>query len=267
VTEDAPQAPASALPDALAHLDEIVDAGPMALFLDYDGTLSPIVPRPEDALLPEMARRPLARLAEHVPVGVLSGRDLEDVRSRVGIPGLWYAGSHGYDITGPHGEHSVLPEESQLMTELGAARRRAEALLDDYPGARLEPKRFSFAVHHRQLAQAHGDALVAAMGRLVADHPRLRSIVGKKVVEVQPDVAWHKGKALRWLMEIAGLTGRAVPVYVGDDTTDEDAFREIRGDGIGIVVADEPRRTAARYRLDAPDQVARLLEALVQRLG
>src|SRR5437660_11510264 len=103
------------IPSALEHVQEIAGSGDrLAVFLDYDGTLTPIVSHPEDAWLSDSMRQALRSLAERVPVAILSGRDLDDVRGRVLVDGIVYAGSHGSDIAGAGG----------LRRELGAASLR-----------------------------------------------------------------------------------------------------------------------------------------------
>jgi alpha,alpha-trehalase len=257
------------LPSALDRIGEIAGGPParLAVFLDYDGTLTPIVDRPEDARLGEPARMAVARLARSCPVAIVSGRDLADVRGLVGLDGLYYAGSHGFDIAGPDGPHAPPAGAAGARPALDAAEGRLREALAAIPGARLERKRFSIAVHYRLVA----DARVADVERAVAGahraQPGLRRRGGKKVFELQPDVDWHKGAAVRWLLRELGLTGPGVrPVYVGDDETDEDAFRAIEPPGAGVVVLDAPRETAATYRLRSPDEVRQLLEGLASAL-
>ncbi|HYT78585.1 MAG TPA: trehalose-phosphatase [Actinomycetota bacterium] len=235
-----------------------------ALFLDYDGTLTPIVDDPARALLPEEARHALRRLAATCPVAVISGRDLDDVRALVGLPNLWYAGSHGFDIAGPGGErHQRNPE---LVPVLDAAEIELRAAVTSIDGAWVERKRFAVAVHYRQVEAARiGDVEEAVKGVAQA-HPELRMTGGKKVFELRPAVPWDKGKALEFLLEVLGLTTEDVlPVYIGDDATDEDAFRVARHRGLAIVVRgeDDSRATAAQYALSDPDQVRMFLEEVV----
>lgn len=280
-------------PSALERWPEIAGrlAGRrLALFLDYDGTLSPIVQRPELALLPEAARAVLRRLAARMPVAILSGRLREDVAALVGLPRLIYAGSHGFDIAGPPpasggaaaGESPMAPAAPPpLRHEIGqdvparmvrvAARLRRE--LAGIDGVLVEDKRFAVAVHYRLVDARDLSRVEAAVDRAVADPAdledgggRLRKTGGKKVWELRPDVDWDKGRALVWLLGRLGLDRPdAVPIFLGDDVTDEDAFSAAasRG-GIGILVAEEPRATAAAYRLRDPAEALEWLARLAE---
>ena len=248
-------------PSALEHWDEIerrLASRRPALFLDYDGTLSPSAPRPELATLPEATREVLRRLAARFPVAVLSGRSREDVATLVGLDGLTYAGSHGFDIAGPDTQHEVgdgIPESIDRAAE----RLREE--LAGIEGVLVEPKRFSLAVHYRLAREANLPRIESAVDAVLADHPDLRKALGKKVFELRPRIDWDKGKALLWLLDTQHL-GPVLPLYLGDDITDEDAFRAIENRGIGILVAEEPRPTVAAYALQSPDEVREWLARL-----
>ena len=232
----------------------------LAFFLDYDGTLTPIVERPEDAVLDPKTREALQRLAQRHPVAIVSGRDLEDVRARVGIEGLHYAGCHGFEIAGPRGNR--LPGAAAAAApQLAAAADQVAHDIRGLPGVQLERKRFTLAVHYRRARDADVPAVRDAVARAQARHPALRVTSGKKVFELQPDVDWDKGRAVFWLIETLKLQ-EAMPVYIGDDVTDEDAFRALAGRGVGIAVQEVPRATAARYVLRDPAAVRGLLAAL-----
>ncbi|MDH5210670.1 MAG: trehalose-phosphatase [Betaproteobacteria bacterium] len=233
---------------------------PLAVFLDYDGTLTPIVERPEDAVLDEATRGVLRRLAGRHAVAVVSGRDLQDVRARVGIEGLTYAGCHGFEIAGPRGNR-VHGAAAAAAPQLAAAADQVARDTHDLPGVQLERKRFTLAVHYRRARESDVHAVRAAVARAQARHPALRVTSGKKVFELQPDVDWDKGRAVLWLIETLELQD-ALPVYIGDDVTDEDAFRALGDRGIGIVVLDAPRDSAARYVLPDTAAVRDLLAAL-----
>jgi trehalose-phosphatase len=254
------------LPDALSRSEEIrrrLDGLTLAVFLDYDGTLTPIVERPEDALLPETVRSAVERLASRCHVAVISGRDLDDVRRMVGIDGIFYAGSHGFDVAGPGGfaeQHAV-----EFVPELDRAEVELRSLLSTTPNVRLERKRFAIAVHVRQVDDRRVPEVEAAVDRIALAHGRLRKSVGKKVFEIRPRVKWDKGRALLRLMRVLGLDRKdVVPVYVGDDVTDEDAFAAVRDRGIGVVVRgeDDDRATSAHYSLARPEEIGTFLEEL-----
>ena len=232
----------------------------LALFLDYDGTLSPIVERPEDAVLDPKTREVLQRLARRYPVAIVSGRDLEDVRARVGIEGLSYAGCHGFEIAGPRGNR-VHGAAAAAAPQLAAAADQVARDTHDLPGVQLERKRFTLAVHYRRARESDVRAVHGAVERAQARHPALRVTSGKKVFELQPDVDWDKGRAVLWLIETLALQD-ALPVYIGDDVTDEDAFRALAHRGVGIAVQEAPQPTAAQYTLRDPDEVRALLAGL-----
>ena len=261
-------------PSPLEHWDRFareLAGGKVWIFLDFDGTLAPIVERPEDATIPEATRRAVERLAEAAPVAVISGRGLDDVMARVGLPGLHYAGSHGFEIRspspeGPGAEHNFGEEFVPLIEE---TTRRLKESLAEIPGAQVEPKRYTVAVHDRRVAEAHRPRVKEVVDREVARQPPLTRHGGKRVVEIRPEIDWHKGRAVRWLLErLEADPAETLPLYVGDDVTDEDAFEALEElGGVGVAVLDEPRPTRASWAVRDPTQVRRLLERLADHLS
>lgn len=259
------------IPSALDHVQEIADARncALAVFLDYDGTLSPIVSRPEQAVLSDSMRAVLRALVTKLPVAILTGRDLEDVRQRVGVDAIVYAGSHGFDIAGPHGLRRQMATE--FLPKLDMAEKELHDALDGIPGALVERKRFSIAAHYRNVNENDVPAFTKAVEAVAARHPELRRIDGKKVYELLPNVGWDKGKAVLWLLQTPDLASRSAgirPIYIGDDSTDEDAFRvlELELRGAGIIVTEHPRQSAARYMLKDSSEVERFLRCLIARI-
>jgi alpha,alpha-trehalase len=254
------------LPSALADLADIrarLDGQRPALFLDYDGTLTPIVARPEDACLGGAMRETLAALAARGPVVIVTGRGLEVIREMVGIEGITYAADHGFELEAEDGSaaHAAAVEGfDAVAVDVAATLRRR---LRGVNGAIIEHKRFSVAVHYRLVAEAAVERVKAAVREVLAGEPRLRLLTGKKVLELEPDVAWDKGAAVEWVMRRLGVAPEQA-VYVGDDVTDEAAFRLLRGVGTTVAVQEVPRPTAAGYRLADVDEVLAFLQRLAE---
>lgn len=271
----------SEIPDALESYREVTDVLPgdrPAVCLDFDGTLSEIVPDPDSARLVDGAAEALARLAERCPVAILSGRDLADIRDRVAVPGLWYAGSHGFESIAPDGSYRQNDDAAAAVPVLERAAADLRETLAHIKGTRVEHKRFAVAVHYRDVA-ADNVGEVAASTHRVGRREHLRVTNGRKVVELRPDVDWNKGTTLEWIREqIARSAGPAtsnevsqkvLPIYIGDDLTDEDGFDAVKADGIGILVRhteDGDRRSAARFTLENPDRVREFLDRVADDL-
>lgn len=252
------------LPSALdrAEIDAHLGGRSAALFLDYDGVLADIAPEPAAAVLPPERRRVLAALAERLPVVVVSGRDLADVSAMVGLDGLPVVGSHGFDVRLPGGQLPGHGAEAFLPL-LDAAEHQLADGLSGIPGAWVERKRFSVAVHYRKVVAEDVDRVDAVVADIASVAPRLRRTGGKKVHELRPDLDWDKGRAVLWLLSVLDLDRPdVVPVYLGDDETDEDAFAALDGRGWGIVVGEPAHLTAATARLRDPDEVTRFLALL-----
>jgi trehalose 6-phosphate phosphatase len=261
----------SELPDGLQALDLTPERQP-AVFFDFDGTLSEIVNDPDSARLADGAADALTSLSAQCPVAILSGRDLADVRQRIGLPGLWYAGSHGFELTGPDGQHHQNTDAAASIPVLAEAAATLADQLGDIPGVAVEHKRFGVAVHYRNAARDRVGEVAAAV-RSAGQRTALRVTTGREVIELRPDVDWDKGKTLRWVLDyIRDNEGSSslLPIYLGDDITDEDAFDAVADDGIAILVRhsdDGDRATAARYALDDPDRVRDFTERLARRLA
>lgn len=258
------------LPSALESFDEIISrAGRrrLVLFLDYDGTLTPIVAHPEDAVLSREMERTLDEVSREYTLAVVSGRDRADVAQRVGLEHLIYAGSHGFDISGPEGLRREHPQARQLLPRLDEAEALLKEALDDISGSQVDRKRFAIAVHYRNVDPDEVAQVEAIVDEALGQFSEFKKSGGKKVFELKPDVDWHKGRALMWLMEALGLSlDEAMPIYIGDDVTDEDAFAAIADCGVGIVVGPDDMQTLARFRLESPDEVKTWL-ARVARSG
>jgi trehalose 6-phosphate phosphatase len=242
------------------------------VFLDYDGTLTPIVDRPEDALICESMRDALRRLAERCPVCVVSGRDRRVVQELMGVDDLIVAGSHGFDIWSP--DEGTIQHEAGEGTEglIDEVEARLREEIEPIEGSLVEPKSVSLAVHYRLVSEEERPKVKEIVDALLAEHPdELKVIPGKMVYEIQPKIDWDKGKAVLYLLEALELDrDDVVPVYLGDDITNEHAFEALAGRGIGIFVgrAEDPevggRSTSAGYVLDTVEEVERFLDTLAR---
>jgi trehalose 6-phosphate phosphatase len=257
------------LPPALACWPELtarMRGRQLVVFLDYDGTLAPIVENPDRAFLPAATREVVRALAARCPVAVVSGRGRDKVTELVALDELYYAGSHGFDISGPRAEIRWQPDAG-LLDHMARASARLREVLADIAGVRIEEKGFSTAVHYRQVAPVHVPQIERRVEQVLAGEPDLQKTHGKKVLELRPRIDWHKGRAVLWLLQALGLDGDDVlPIYVGDDVTDEDAFEALHGRGLGILVTERPRPTAAEYAVRDCDEVRELLARLVAYL-
>jgi alpha,alpha-trehalase len=250
--------------DGLEWLAERLTDSELVVFLDYDGTLTPIVSQPEDALLSEQMRQVLDDLSRMCTVAIVSGRDLDDVFPMVDLPGLIFAGSHGFDIRGPNDLSLEYEGGVEHLPDLERAEGQLRDRIEAISGARVERKRFAIANHYRNVAEGDVPALRKAVEEVAAGNGRLRLSGGKKVLELRPDIEWDKGRAVLWLLNALDLErDKVVPIYIGDDVTDEDAFRAVRDSGVGIVVGEPPYPTMARFSLKDTSEVQSFIGELI----
>ena len=261
------------LPHALEDGDRLAQdlAGrPPAVFLDYDGTLTPIVNRPEDAVISESMREAVRGLAARCPVCVVSGRDRPVVQKLMGVDDLIVAGSHGFDIWSPAGGEIRREEGEDFRELLEGVEARLREELGPIEGALIEPKKSSVAAHYRLVPEGERSRVDQVVEEILANHPdELKVTPGKMVYEIQPNIDWDKGKAVLYLLGALDLD-YVVPLYLGDDITDEHAFEALSGRGIGVFVgrADDPetagRTTSADYALHTFEEVERFLGTLAR---
>jgi trehalose-phosphatase len=262
-----PTEPPAPIPRGL--LTATLARGPLLLCLDFDGTLSEIVPHPADA-------RPLSGVGEvlsalvrdpaRIRVAIISGREIAEVRRMLGVErGIWFAGTHGLEIVGADGVSRLATGVEAAQADLAAARAWLARNIATSDGFVIEDKRVAIAVHYRMVDPTLARERCAALQDFVeAKTPALRVLRGKMIDELLPRGIGGKGSAIRALLQEAAYP-KYVPVYFGDDTTDEDAFQQIRDDGIGVLVG-SARPSWARYRVDSPSEVRRVLAELAQEL-
>jgi trehalose 6-phosphate phosphatase len=239
------------------------------LFLDYDGTLAPIVEGPAAAQMGPAMQYVLIALAQHprYRVGIVSGRALADLRTRVEGRGLYLAGNHGLEIEGP-GISYEHPEVWRLRPELDALAQAMKGDLEAIPGAWVEDKGLTLSVHFRRVPAASVPEVKARLNKRAIpgiDARRLALRTGKAVLEIRPRVQWTKAEAVRWILEQVRIERPAasrLALYLGDDDTDEDAFRVVTSAGVGIVVGNDRHGSAANYYVESTEEVEQLLTVL-----
>ncbi|XP_021909458.1 trehalose-phosphate phosphatase A [Carica papaya] len=276
-------------PSAIRSFEQIANYAKgkrIALFLDYDGTLSPIVDNPDCAFMSSAMRAAVKNVAKYFPTAIISGRSRDKVYEFVGLTELYYAGSHGMDIMGPvresaSGDHpNCLRSTDKKGKEVNLFQPASEFLpmidevfhslvesTKDIKGAKVENNKFCVSVHYRNVEEKSWATVAHCVHDVIKDYSRLRLTHGRKVLEVRPVIDWDKGKAVTFLLESIGLSNcdDVLPIYVGDDRTDEDAFKVLRENnrGYGILVSSVPKESNAFYSLRDPSEVMEFLKALV----
>ncbi|KAJ4967301.1 hypothetical protein NE237_019150 [Protea cynaroides] len=266
-------------PSALNMFEQITNASKgkqMVMFLDYDGTLSPIVDDPDRAFMSDAMRAAVRDVARYFPTAIVSGRCRDNVYNFVKLAELYYAGSHGMDIKGPakcekynkDNQAVLFQPASEFLPMIEEVYKILVEKTKSIPGARVENHKFCASVHYRCVEEQRWSALAELVGSVLKDYPKLRLTQGRKVLEIRPTIKWDKGKALEFLLESLGFANckNVLPVYIGDDRTDEDAFKVLRdrGQGFGILVSKLPKDTNASYSLQEPSEVKDFLLRLVE---
>ncbi|KAJ6990891.1 trehalose-phosphate phosphatase J [Populus alba x Populus x berolinensis] len=258
-------------PSALEMFEQIIDASKgkqIVMFLDYDGTLSPIVDDPDKAFMSKQMRATVRKLARFFPTAIVSGRCRDKVYNFVRLAELYYAGSHGMDIKGPAkgskykkgGDGVVFQAASEFLPMIDEVYEELVEKTKTTPGAKVENNKFCLSVHYRCVDEKKWSGLAQVVKSVLKEYPKLRLTQGRKVLEIRPTIKWDKGKALEFLLESLGFANctDVFPVYIGDDRTDEDAFKVLRerGQGFGILVSKIPKDTSASYSLQEPTQAS-----------
>ncbi|MFC1970356.1 trehalose-phosphatase [Chloroflexota bacterium] len=251
---------------------EIMAASHLLLLSDYDGTLTPIVGRPVDAILSPQVRAQLITLAQKptVSAGVISGRSLSELKSMVAIAGIYYAGNHGLEIEGP-GLSFVSAAAEAAQATIKTLAWQLVGVLGSTPGVIIEDKGLSLSVHYRLVKPGEEKMVVETFNRVISplvNAGRVRITSGKRVLEVRPPIDWHKGKAVEAITrELKALLKleQVLVIYMGDDTTDEDAFKAVhRPEGWSIFVGEKNAPSSAGYFLNSTTEVGEFLSRLIE---
>ncbi|OMO94908.1 Trehalose-phosphatase [Corchorus capsularis] len=275
-------------PSALTSFEQITNYAKgkrIALFLDYDGTLSPIVDNPECAFMSNDMRAVVEKVSKYFPTAIISGRSRDKVYEFVGLTDLYYAGSHGMDIMGPVRQFSddhpncirstdkqgkevnLFQPASEFLPMIDEVYKSLVNSTKEIKGATVENNKFCVSVHYRNVDEKNWTTVAQCVDDVIKNYPRLRLTHGRKVLEVRPVINWDKGKAVTFLLESLGLSNcdDVLPIYVGDDRTDEDAFKVLRegNRGYGILVSSMPKESNAFFSLRDPQEVMEFLKSLV----
>ncbi|XP_019200454.1 PREDICTED: probable trehalose-phosphate phosphatase 2 [Ipomoea nil] len=259
----------------------------IVVFLDYDGTLSPIVNDPDKAFMSDLMRSTLSEVATHFPTAIISGRSREKVYRFVKLDEVYYAGSHGMDIMGPAKQlesddrkyqtktldnkgnvftlfqpaQDFLPQIKKMLSEL-------KEKTSDVDGVLVEDNMFCISVHHRNVLKEDHGLVKKKVEAVLSNYPKFHLTKGLEVLEIRPTIKFNKGDALLYLLETLGFANskNVLPFYIGDDNTDEDAFKVLksRKQGCPIIVSCVPKESLASYSLRNPSEVQSFLMLLAR---
>ncbi|XP_015160392.1 probable trehalose-phosphate phosphatase J isoform X2 [Solanum tuberosum] len=224
-----------------------------------------------------MMRGTVRKLARYFPTAIVSGRCRDKVYNFVQLAELYYAGSHGMDIKGPSKGSKNSKKGTQAVLFQPASKflpmiiEVYKELLDktkSIEGVRVENNKFCVSVHFRCVDEKKWGELSQQVSLVLKEYPKLKLCQGRKVLEIRPIIKWDKGKALQFLLQSLGYAkcNDVFPIYIGDDRTDEDAFKVLRErrQGLGILVSKTPKDTHASYSLQEPSEVMKFLLLLVE---
>lgn len=246
---------------------QLLPASQVLMLFDYDGTLTPLMSNPDEANLADQVRKSLTALVSgsKFTCGVISGRALEDVEAKVDVPGMIYAGNHGLEIRGPGIDfvHKQAVEQAGTQVQIVGELKSA---LSWIPGVIVEPKGLTLSVHYRGAHTEQISTVEEIFARITAASVDTgTSIVtrGKKVLELRPNLPWDKGTAINLLQK--SYPNASTVWFFGDDRTDEDGFSVVQDSGgIAVLVGPARQPTAAWHRVDSPEEVAHVLDLLLQ---
>lgn len=237
----------------------------LLIFLDYDGTLTPIVDKPHQAKLTKPQKSFLKSISKlpHVMVVVISGRMLADIKKRVGISGIYYAGNHGMEISGPKTK-LVHPKAKSAKPILKKIKNELAKQLKGIKGVLVEDKILTVSLHYRLVSQkdlVKVKKKIKDITRPYLKTKKIRITHGKKVFEIRPNIKWDKGQAVLWFLKKKAKIKNLFPIYIGDDVTDEDAFKVLQKRGLTFRVG-QAKETYAKHVVEQVDQVYELLKIL-----
>ncbi len=241
---------------------------PIFFATDFDGTLTPIADTPGEVEIPSDVRTRLSSLTDYCPVSILSGRSIEDLKSRIGLENIYYSGQHGRVIKGPNIEF-VSDQARRAREKIDKVCEEIEEKSAHIEGTIVENKGYTASIHYRLVDEENVSELKEIFMEVTKPYLNegfVETNQGKMVLEVTPAGEWNKGKAISLLKDLLNLEEETMTIYLGDDMTDEYAFSALEDTGIGILVSEEIRETAADFYLRNVEEVAEFLDRLSELL-
>ena len=245
---------------------KILNKGPLFLLLDFDGTISPIVDDPKDAFLNEDLKKILNELSRKpVNLGILTGRSIQDIKKRIRLKNILYSGDHGFEIKGKEFSFQYpLPSDYKKVIQEILVQIRMQLLT--IPSVILQQKKYSTSIHYRMVDSSNLNFFKSKVKTILTPYIKSRRVklfTGKKVYEIKPPVDWDKGKAIEKIAE--ELKSRFLlldhkPVYIGDDVTDEDAFRSVNKLGGVSIRVGKTKKSKAKFFLKNIQDVSDFLK-------
>lgn len=256
--------------DATQDWEKTIKASHLLLFMDYDGTLAPIVDHPEEAILSPQMRKMLESLSgvNRINTAIVTGRSLEQVKAFVGLPNLIYVGSHGLEIEGFDIKytHPGALEMKPMMKDIAGRLKNAFA---DVPGIVVEEKNFTVSIHYRHVKEADLEKNRLRLLNIIYPYLEKSQIIlshAIKVWELKPAVEWNKASAMLWL---SGHLSASIPyrslvsMYIGDDEPDEVCFKIMRHGGFGVRITENPDEpTRADYYLRNTNELYQFMQTV-----
>jgi len=238
------------------------------LLLDYDGTLSVIVSKPSKTTPNKEIKLILKSLAKkkNIYLAIVSGRKLKDVEKLIQIKGIWYVGNHGLEMKSPASK-LIYPRGTQFKRLMKEIKKKLNKKIRKIKGALIEDKALTLTLHYRAVRKKDLYNLKEIFGIICNPYLRAKRIKirqGKKCWEIRPPLNWDKGKAVKKILS-SFKRKTPFPIYLGDDTTDEDAFRVVKKKGLAVFIG-KPKHSYADYFLNSVSEVKRFLERIEKAL-
>ncbi len=242
---------------------KLKNAEKIFLFLDYDGTLTPIVKKPELAKLDSQLKKLLRKISVKYPTAIISGRPLKEIKKLVGIKNIIYSGNHGLEIE-INGKKIIQNASRESKKEICRIKDKLAKEIKKIDGAFLEDKGLTLSIHWRLVNKKNLLKLFATIRAVIRNNSCVVLTKGKKVWEIRPNINWNKGNAVRFILSLLPTAYCPLPIFIGDDTTDEDAFRTLKN-GITVRIG-KSKSTKARYYLKNQSEIQGFLKTLNSKL-